>query len=281
MPADPSGEGKRQHVVEICNFVDAGTSIWLHAEVGDDFHAETVLAAVVTFLRRYGLPRMLTFDRDPRHVGSARGRDFPSALRRFLLCLGIQVNVCPPHRPDRNAYVERFHRTLNQECLQVHRPATLQEVREVTQRFEPHYNNERPHQGRACGNVPPRVACPLLPKLPPLPKMVDPDRWLSDLDQQAFVRKVAHNGTVSLDGDLYAVPRHLVGQRVLLVVNAQERLFEVWQGSQCLKQLPIKGVYGTELPLERYVTLMLQEARSEERRALLARRSQHQLPLWA
>ncbi len=39
VPADP--EGKRQHVVEIANFVDAGTSIWLHRQVGADFDAET------------------------------------------------------------------------------------------------------------------------------------------------------------------------------------------------------------------------------------------------
>jgi len=38
VPPDP--EGKKQHVVEIANFVDAGTSIWLHREIGADFDAE-------------------------------------------------------------------------------------------------------------------------------------------------------------------------------------------------------------------------------------------------
>ena len=37
-----SAEGKRQHVVEIANFVDAGTSIWLHREVRGDFDAEVL-----------------------------------------------------------------------------------------------------------------------------------------------------------------------------------------------------------------------------------------------
>jgi len=50
----------------------------------------------------------------------------------------------------------------------VHHPSTLQEVREVTEAFLSHYNDERPHQGRACGNVPPRVAFPVLPTLPAL-----------------------------------------------------------------------------------------------------------------
>ena len=57
---------------------------------------------------------MLTFDNDPRFVGGACGRAFPSALVRFLLCLGVMPHVIAPHRPDVNASVERFHRTLGE-----------------------------------------------------------------------------------------------------------------------------------------------------------------------
>src|SRR5215472_495070 len=156
VPPDP--QGKHQHVVETCNFVDAGTSILLEAQVRDDFRAETAFDAVVAFLRRYGLPSMLTFDRDPRWVGSQSGRDFPSAFRRFLLCLGIDPNVCPPHQPQKQAYVERYHRSYKYECLLVHRPATVQAAIEVTLAYQEHYNWQRPHQGRSCHNVPPRTA---------------------------------------------------------------------------------------------------------------------------
>ena len=43
VPAEP--EGKRQPVVEVANFVDAGTSIWLHREVRGDFDAEALWRA--------------------------------------------------------------------------------------------------------------------------------------------------------------------------------------------------------------------------------------------
>lgn len=56
----PDPQGKQQHVVETCNDVPAGTSILLEARVRDDFRAETAFDAVVAFLRRYGLPSMLT-----------------------------------------------------------------------------------------------------------------------------------------------------------------------------------------------------------------------------
>jgi hypothetical protein len=42
--------------------------------------------------------------------------------------------------------------------LQIHRPTTLQEVREVTEGFMHPDNYERPHQGRSCKDQPPRVA---------------------------------------------------------------------------------------------------------------------------
>jgi hypothetical protein len=105
VPADPYG--KQQHVVEILNVVDMGTSIVVAAHVHANFHAQTALEAMAEVLEHHGKPDSITLDRDTRWVGSASGRDFPSAFLRFLLCLGIHPNVCPPHRPDLNAFVER------------------------------------------------------------------------------------------------------------------------------------------------------------------------------
>src|ERR1051326_6076774 len=106
----PEEDGKQQHVVEILNTVDMGTSILLASQVGEDFTAETVLPAVVETVRQYGLPALVSIDRDTRWVGNASGRDFPSPFVRFWQCLGVEVYICPPQRPDRNALVERFHR---------------------------------------------------------------------------------------------------------------------------------------------------------------------------
>lgn len=104
-------DGKRQHAVEACFFEDVGSRQVPYAEVNADFHAETAMTAASACLRRTGLIGKLTFDRDPRWVGSPSGRDFPSALIRFLLCLGIMPNVCPPRRPDLKGYVWRLVKT--------------------------------------------------------------------------------------------------------------------------------------------------------------------------
>jgi transposase InsO family protein len=267
VPADSSGEGKKQHNVEVCNVVDAGTSIWLQGKPHDDYHAETALEAIVDVFRVYGLPDILTFDRDPRWIGSSSGRDFPSAFCRFLLCLGVTPNICPPRRPDRNAYVERFHRSYKEECLQIYQPGTLEEVREATEQYLQHYNHERPHQGRSCGNRPPREVFPVLPTRPALPETVDPDRWLEAINGQAFVRKVGADGCVTVDHDSYYVSQRIAGYPVALFVNAQERVFEISHHILGSKRLAIKRVVGTEMTFEAYLNYMLLEARSEVRQA--------------
>src|SRR6266699_2055112 len=268
IPADPAG--KKQHVIEVFNFVDAGTSILLDAQVQADFHAQTVLEAVIRFLYRYGLPPSITFDRDPRFVGGATGRDFPSPLVRLLLCLGIQPNICPPRRPDKNCYVERYHRTFNQECLQVHRPHTLEQVREMTASFLIHYNTERPNQALSCGNRPPRVAFPTLPSLPPLPTFVDPDAWLQQIHEQHFIRKVRQNGTVRIADGSYYIHMNMIGQYVDLCVDAPQQVFVIWHQQHLFKQVPIKGLQHSLLPFEEFAPLMCQQALSEQRRLLQA-----------
>jgi hypothetical protein len=78
VPAD--SDGKQQHVVEILNVVDMGTSIVIASEVHANFHAQTALQAMASILQQQGRPRSITFDRDPRsRRGSQRAR-FPLRL---------------------------------------------------------------------------------------------------------------------------------------------------------------------------------------------------------
>jgi transposase InsO family protein len=127
VPADP--HGKKQHVVETLNIIDKGTSVLVAHHVRADFTAETALATVAQTFAEHGLPASITLDRDTRWVGAPQGSDFPAALMRFCQALGVAVLICDPHHPQQNGFVERYHRTLNQECLKLHRPKTEEEVR--------------------------------------------------------------------------------------------------------------------------------------------------------
>jgi len=280
VPSDPSGDGKKQHVLEVLNFVDAGTSILLSAKVQDDFHAQTALAAVIEFLHEHGCPQRFSFDHDPRWLGGPGGWDFPSALLRFLAAVGVEARICPPHRPDKNAYVERYHRSYKQECLQVHHPQNLEEVKRVTADYQQHYNHQRPHQGRACGNRPPRQVFETLPTLPALPKTVHADCWLTRYHHRVFARLVNADGCVSVNRETYYLSTQLAGQKVSLVVDAPSASLNVQLGSGVSKRLPIKGALRGEMPLEQFITLTLEQAASEERQRLARKARFWQRGLW-
>ena len=251
VPANP--EGKQQHVVEVLNIIDVGTSIFLDAHVAADFHAETALQAIVQTFQRWGRPRQITTDRDVRLVGSPQGSDFPSALRRLCSCLGIDSVVCPPKPPDRNAFVERYHRSFQQECLSLEQPHTLREVAEATSQFVEHYNHQRPNQALTCHNQPPAVAHPDLPVLPSVPLSVDPDGWLRGWDGWQVRRLVSAQGSVKVDVDRYYVSTRLAGQWITVHLDATERRLHFWHQGQLIRSQPLKGLVGEVLPWSTFV----------------------------
>lgn len=272
VPAAP--DGKRQHVVETLNIIDTGTSILLDAHVRADFTAETALEALAQTLAKYGCPTSITLDRDPRWVGSPSGSDFPAALLRFGACLGIKFSVCDPQQPQQNAFVERYHRTYQEECLALDRPADLAAAQAVTEAFVRHYNLDRPHQGLAAANRPPLVAFAPLPALAPLPATVDPDGWLGQVDGLQVERKVDQHGMVSLDRQRYSVSTRLTGQRVVLQLDAPARCIHVRHEQRIIKTLPVRGLLGHALSFEQFLTHMLSQTRAQARlRSLQERRS--------
>jgi hypothetical protein len=274
VPPDP--EGKQQHVVEMCDILDVGMSMALAVEPGEDYTAETVFTPVVDTLRHYGLPDVVGFDRDPRFVGSASGRDFPSPFVRFWQCLGVQVYICPPRRPDKNAFVERFHRSLGEECLDKHRPTDLGQVREVTSAYHSHYNVERPNQAITCGNRPPCVAFPTLPTRPAVPAFVDPDGWMRAAHGERYARKVKSDGRVVLGERYYYVQKALAGERVVLEVDADTGELVVWHRTVPIKRLELKGLKNRPLAFDAFVDQLRQEARQAWRQTQMALHARRQ-----
>jgi transposase InsO family protein len=263
--------GKKQHVVEILTIIDKGTSILVAHHVRSDFSAETALAAVAQTFVDHGLPSSITLDRDTRWAGAPQGSDFPAALVRFCHCLGVAVLLCDPHHPQQNGFVERYHRTLTQECLKRERPKSLEEVRQVTEAFAVHYNWQRPHQGISCGNQPPRVAFPTLPALPPVPDVINPDAWLNRVHEQHLVRRVNRQGFVKVDLYPYYISSKLAGQSVTLSIRATEQELQVVYPVEYRRSLPLKGLQQRTLPYQDDLALMQREASTQQRLLAMGR----------
>jgi hypothetical protein len=268
---------KKQHLVETLNMVDAGTSILVDNPARFDFNAETTIRAVAGVLQNLGCPPQITFDRDPRFMASAGDGDFPSPFVRFLACLGIKANICPPRQPWKNPYVERYHRSYKYETIEIYRPETYEQVIDMNLDEKYFYNYRRPNQAKSCGNRPPRVAFPDLPTLPPVPEIIDPDRWLETIDGDLFTRRVNPAGTVQVDKHKYYVGRAYKGQTVVLQVDATNKQFNVELANKPLKTIPIKGLEHGQMPFDKYLEFICKQAVSAWR--LYLRKHRHYLPL--
>ena len=273
--AEPGG--KQQHVVETLNVVDTGTSILLDNPAHQEFNAETAIRSMASILQQLGCPGQITFDRDPRFVASASGTDFPAPFVRFLACLGIKADICPPHRPDRNGYVERYNRTYKYEGIFIYLPQTFAQVIEMNRDIKYHYNFQRPNQAKSCGNQPPRLAFPALPSLPPVPDTVDPDGWLDTIQGHLFKRRVNASGSVQVDKHKYYIGRAHHGRLVVLQVDALNREFVVELNNEVIKIVPIKGLFNGQLSFDAYLEFICEQAISNWR--LYLRKQRRYLPL--
>lgn len=273
VPAEP--DGRQQHGVECFNVIDHGTSILLSAQVRQDYTMVTAVEAMVHTFRVHGCPQAIRFDRDSRFIGAWTAKEFPSAFMRLLLCLDIALQICPPRRPDKNPFVERYNKNYKYECLLKECPETVAQAQAVTLTYQNHYNQERPSQAITCGNQPPRLAFPNLPPLPSLPQQVNPDHWLDKIHGKFYKRRIQPNGSVQIGKQYYYIRQKLKGQQILLQVDAPARQFNVLLDGQSIKRVAVKGLHNKPLDFAAYFDLIRREAESEWQRYLRRPRYGH------
>jgi transposase InsO family protein len=125
----------------------------------DDFTREAVVwitteptsAAATAFLERvvralpYPIEAVLTdnaFAFTMRHAHHAQRR---TRFQEACDALAIRHHVLRPYAPQSNGKVERFFRTVNDECLLIHPLFTFRARAKAVDHFVWYYNHERPH----------------------------------------------------------------------------------------------------------------------------------------
>lgn len=116
----------------------------------DDFNREALAieidfslpaARVVRVLERViawrGYPAKLRMDNGPEFISAA--------LSDWAERHNIKLDFIEPGTPTQNSFVERFNRTYREEILNMYAFRNLSEVREITEKWMPEYNEERPH----------------------------------------------------------------------------------------------------------------------------------------
>jgi len=155
--------------------------------------------------------------------------------------------------------------------LRIYRPHNLETATMVTAAYQRFYNEERPHQGISCDNVPPRVAFPTLPLLPKVPAIVDADRWLHTYDGHSFVRRVQRGGQVMVADVPYYIKATLAKQQVAFRVDAATGQFVVEADGRAVQRVAIKGLGLGTLPFDTFVERLCGAAQTVRRTLLPTR----------
>jgi putative transposase len=71
--------------------------------------------------------------------------NFSGVIQTWAQQSGIAFQYIQPGKPQQNAYVERFNRTVRYEWLSQYYWADLDEVRDFATKWSWFYNNERPN----------------------------------------------------------------------------------------------------------------------------------------
>ena len=84
-----------------------------------------------------GYPAAVRTDNGPEFLGEA--------FTQWARNAGMAIQYIQPGKPNQNAYIERFNRTLRNELLDQHLFVRLEDVREAAYWWMLEYNEERPH----------------------------------------------------------------------------------------------------------------------------------------
>ena len=139
--------------------IPAGNDGWSHLAVVIDCHDREIIgwelalrsrareaerALEAACLRRFGTLR----PQGPTPVlRSDNGLIFQSArFRAACRDYGLRQEFITPSTPEQNGLVERFFRSLKEECTWQHRFESFDEARRAIARWIRWYNHERPHQ---------------------------------------------------------------------------------------------------------------------------------------
>lgn len=125
----------------------------------DDYSREAVVAvameqssaAATTFLEHvvqampYRVEAVLTDNAMAFTMRFAHHADRQTRFQQACASLGIVHHLLRPRQPQSNGKVERFFRTVDEECLALQRRWTYRHREHALERFVRFYNHERPH----------------------------------------------------------------------------------------------------------------------------------------
>jgi putative transposase len=140
---DHLGDGRQYRLF---NVLDDFNREGLGIEVDLSLPSARVIRALDQIIEWRGRPKAIRCDNGPEYLSGA--------LQEWSARRGIRIDYIQPGKPQQNAYVERFNRTVRYDWLTQTLFGSIEEVQDAATRWLWTYNNERPNM--ALGGFTPR-----------------------------------------------------------------------------------------------------------------------------
>ena len=121
------------------NVIDDFNRESLGIEVDFSLPSERVIRALKQIIEWRGKPDVIRCDNGPENISGE--------IQNWASRTGIRLEYIQPGKPQQNAYIERFNRTVRYEWLSQFYWDNLDEVREHATRWMYNYNHNRPNMG--------------------------------------------------------------------------------------------------------------------------------------
>ena len=134
--ADRLGDGR---AFRLLNVLDDFNREGLGIEVDFSLPAERVIRSLERIIEWRGQPKSIRVDNGPEYIS---GKLLAWAEKRQISIRHIQ-----PGKPQQNAYIERYNRTVRHEWLDQNIIDSIKEAQDYATRWLWTYNNDRPNMG--------------------------------------------------------------------------------------------------------------------------------------
>jgi putative transposase len=132
-------------VFRLFNVIDDHNREALGIEADFSLPSLRVIRVLDQIIEWRGVPRMIRCDNGPENISAA--------IQQWAKRRGIELSYIQPGKPQQNAYVERFNRTVRYEWLSQYHWESLEQVQAFATQWAWKYNHERPHM--ALGGITP------------------------------------------------------------------------------------------------------------------------------
>lgn len=140
---DQLSDGRR---FRLFNVLDDYNREGLGIEVDLSLPAERVIRSLTQIIEWRGKPVAIRCDNGPEYISGK--------LAEWARKQGIDIRFIQPGKPQQNAYIERYNRTVRYDWLSHYLFDSIGQVQDVATRWLWTYNNERPNM--ALGGITPR-----------------------------------------------------------------------------------------------------------------------------